>query len=58
MPGKELLKLCLDQGGTLDRINGSHHVVVKEVRRAVPIPIHGSRDLPRSLETAIANKRD
>jgi predicted RNA binding protein YcfA (HicA-like mRNA interferase family) len=53
MTGKDLLRICLQHGWMLDRINGSHHIVVKEGHRAVPIPVHGNRDLPRNLELAI-----
>lgn len=27
-----------------DRVNGSHHIMVKD-GKAVPIPVHGKRDL-------------
>lgn len=53
MTGKELMKLFLDSGWKLDRVHGSHHIMIKEGMRAVPIPIHGNRDLPKSLARAI-----
>ncbi len=53
MTGKALLKLFIVNGWQLDRIQGSHHIMVKEGMRAVPIPIHGNRDLPKGLESAI-----
>lgn len=53
MTGKELLRVFLVEGWEWDRINGSHHIMVKAGHRAVPIPIHGNRELPRSLEYAI-----
>ena len=53
MTGKDLVKLLVKAGWQVDRIRGSHHIMVKEGRRAVPVPVHGNRDLPRSLEKAI-----
>lgn len=49
MKGKELIKLFLKNGWELNRINGSHHIMVKENERSVPIPVHGSRDIPKGL---------
>ncbi len=37
----------------LDRISGSHHIMVKEGRRAIPVPVHGKTDLPKGLTNAI-----
>ena len=41
------------QGWLLDRIEGSHHIMVKPGRRPIPVPVHGSRDLPPGLVAAI-----
>ncbi|MDR0669963.1 MAG: type II toxin-antitoxin system HicA family toxin [Treponema sp.] len=32
-------------GWTMDRINGSHHVFVKNGRRPVSVPFHGNKDI-------------
>ncbi len=32
-------------GWKLDRISGSHHIMVKDGLRSVPVPVHGSADL-------------
>ena len=40
-------------GWILDRVSGSHHVMVKEGRRSIPVPVHGQRDLPKGLVSAI-----
>lgn len=32
-------------GWVLDRISGSHHVMVKDGCRSIPVPVHGSKDL-------------
>jgi predicted RNA binding protein YcfA (HicA-like mRNA interferase family) len=36
----------------LDRVSGSHHVLVKD-GLAVPVPVHGKRDLGPGLIAAI-----
>ena len=51
--GKDLVKLLQREGWELNRIRGSHHVMVKEGFRSVPIPVHGNRDIPKSLAEAI-----
>jgi len=28
---------------------GSHHIMIREGSRSIPIPIHGSTDLPKGL---------
>ncbi len=49
MKGKELVRVLKEHGWVLDRIEGSHHIMIKQGKRPVPIPVHGSRDLPRGL---------
>lgn len=44
MNGKQLIKLAEQQGFTLDRINGSHHIMVKG-DKTVAIPVHSSKDI-------------
>jgi predicted RNA binding protein YcfA (HicA-like mRNA interferase family) len=53
MTGKELVKRLQGQGWKLDRIRGSHHVMTKPGKRAVPIPVHGNRELPIGTLSAI-----
>jgi predicted RNA binding protein YcfA (HicA-like mRNA interferase family) len=53
MTGKQLKKLLENNGWLLDRISGSHHIMIKEGHRSIPIPIHGSGDLPKGLISAI-----
>jgi hypothetical protein len=36
----------------LDRVHGSHHILTKD-ELAVPVPVHGSRDLGPGLIAAI-----
>ena len=47
MKDKDLLKLLLNNGWTLVRINGSHHIVEKS-GQIETIPIHG-KDVPIGL---------
>lgn len=53
MNGKQLKKRLEDHGWALDRISGSHHIMVKEGHRSIPIPVHGTTDLPTGLIKAI-----
>ncbi len=47
MKDKDLLRLLKQNGWTLARINGSHHVLQKGEQTTV-VPIHG-RDVPTGL---------
>ncbi|WP_376713370.1 type II toxin-antitoxin system HicA family toxin [Enterococcus hulanensis] len=42
--GKEMLKLAKKHGWIMVRINGSHHIMVKEGHLPVSIPVH-NKDL-------------
>ncbi len=44
MNGKPILKTLKAHGWTLDRIEGSHHVMMSG-SRSVPVPVHGAKDL-------------
>lgn len=52
MNGAEVVRKLLDAGWQLDRIHGSHHILVRE-GRAVPVPVHGKRDLGAGLIAAL-----
>lgn len=52
MNGKEVIAGLKAAGWTLDRVHGSHHVLTK-AGRAVPVPMHGARDLGAGLLAAI-----
>ena len=54
MKGKELVKLLKKNGWTLDRINGSHHVMEKD-GCSVAIPVH-NKDIQKGLLHAIKKK--
>lgn len=49
MTGKQLKKLLEERGWLLDRISGSHHIMIREGCRSIPIPVHGATDLPKGL---------
>jgi predicted RNA binding protein YcfA (HicA-like mRNA interferase family) len=41
-------------GFRLDRIEGSHHMMIKEGHaHTVPVPVHGSKALPRGTLASI-----
>jgi predicted RNA binding protein YcfA (HicA-like mRNA interferase family) len=49
MTGKQLKKLLEKHGWMLDRISGSHHIMIRQGKRSIPVPIHGPADLPKGL---------
>jgi len=55
MNGADIIKRLKSEGWVLDRIAGSHHILVKE-GRAVPVPVHGHRDIGPGLVSAIARQ--
>lgn len=50
--GKDLVKEFQKAGWSLDRINGSHHIMVKGAKTA-SIPVHGSKELGKGLENKL-----
>ena len=52
MNGKEVIARLRVAGWVLDRVHGSHHVLTKG-GKAVPVPVHGSRDIGTGLLAAI-----
>ena len=52
--GKQAIRALENLGFRLDRIEGSHHMMVKDRHpRTVPIPVHGSKALPKGTLTSI-----
>ena len=47
MKDKELLKLLQKEGWRVDRIKGSHHIMIRE-NKTLSSPIHG-KDVPTGL---------
>jgi len=50
--GKDLVKEFQKAGWSIDRISGSHHIMVKETK-TVSIPVHGSKELGKGLENKL-----
>ncbi|GHU28818.1 hypothetical protein FACS1894172_18890 [Spirochaetia bacterium] len=44
MSGRDLIKKLMKDGWTLDRVNGSHHIMRKN-SVSVSVPVHGNKDL-------------
>ncbi len=52
--GKAFMRAALNHGWTLDRIKGSHHIMIKEGEDAIlTIPVHGNRPLKIGLLRAL-----
>jgi predicted RNA binding protein YcfA (HicA-like mRNA interferase family) len=52
--GRRMAKLAESKGWTLARVNGSHHVFIKEGRiERVVIPIHGKNTLKIGLQRSL-----
>ncbi len=49
MNGKVLVQHLQERGWVVDRMHGSHFILIKAGRRPIPVPVHGSRDLPVGL---------
>ena len=45
MTGNQVIVVPEAKGWSLDRINGSHHVMTKPGLRSIPVPVHGNADL-------------
>ena len=52
MTGKEVIAKLKAAGWKLDRVHGSHHIMTKG-GQAVPVPVHGSRDIGAGLLSAL-----
>jgi predicted RNA binding protein YcfA (HicA-like mRNA interferase family) len=52
MSGRELITLPVKDGWVLDRIRGSHHVMIKG-GKTLTVPVHGKRDLPKGTLSAL-----
>jgi len=53
MSGKDCVKLLKKHGWVVDRIQGSHHIMLKN-GMSIPIPVHSSGDLaPGTLHSIL-----
>ena len=48
LTGKELVKLAVKNGWRIDRIESSHHILVKG-KQTVSIPVHAGKAIPAGL---------
>jgi predicted RNA binding protein YcfA (HicA-like mRNA interferase family) len=55
MNGKDLSAILKENGWTLDRVKGSHHIFIKPGKRSIPVP---SKDLPKGLIRAILKQAE
>ncbi|MFP4562328.1 MAG: type II toxin-antitoxin system HicA family toxin [Spirochaetia bacterium] len=46
---KELVKMLEKNGWELDRIKGSHHIMVREGSAPLSVPVHGKEDLKKGI---------
>lgn len=51
MTGKELIELLEKSGWFIDRIRGSHYIMIKS-GSTLSVPLHGKKDLCRAIEPA------
>ncbi len=52
MTGKQLIKLLKQSGWELERIQGSHHIMIKDLK-TLSVPVHGNKDLGKGLLHAL-----
>jgi predicted RNA binding protein YcfA (HicA-like mRNA interferase family) len=55
MSGKELVKMLKRDGWIEDRINGSHHILIKD-DEALSVPVHGNEDLKPGILNSLLKK--
>jgi predicted RNA binding protein YcfA (HicA-like mRNA interferase family) len=53
--GKELVKKLQKNGWKVDRIQGSHHIMVKD-NDTISVPVHAGKDLPAGTLNEILKK--
>lgn len=52
--GKQAIRALKKLGFRLDRIEGSHHMMVKDgYSRTIPVPMHGAKSLPAGTLASI-----
>jgi len=45
MNARQIMDILKQNGWTLARTSGSHHIFTKDGYRNVPVPVHGGKDL-------------
>jgi predicted RNA binding protein YcfA (HicA-like mRNA interferase family) len=55
-PGRDIIKVFKNAGWSLDRIEGSHHILVKEGFDAIlSVPVHGTKPIKVGLLKGLIN---
>jgi predicted RNA binding protein YcfA (HicA-like mRNA interferase family) len=56
--GRQVIRALVNAGFVVDRITGSHHVLVhpQDARRTVTVPVHAGRDLKRGTLRSIVRQ--
>ena len=49
MRAKQIVKILEQNGWSLKRVKGSHHIMAKAGFRSVPVPIHGNKDVDENF---------
>lgn len=48
LTGMELVRLLMKEGWSVDRISGSHYIMVKD-SKTVSVPVHAGKAIPTGL---------
>lgn len=48
MTGRDVIRLLEKHGWVLDRVRGSHYIMIKD-NKTISVPVHGSKDLGKGL---------
>ncbi len=52
--GRQAIRALENLGFRIDRVEGSHHMMVKDLHpQTVPVPVHGSKPLPKGTLASI-----
>jgi predicted RNA binding protein YcfA (HicA-like mRNA interferase family) len=55
-PGTEIIKIFNNAGWRLDRIEGSHHILVKDwIETILSVPVHGTKTIKVGLLNGLIN---
>ena len=52
MTGRQLIKILKAKRWELDRIEGSHHIMIKG-KKTLSVPVHGNKDMGKGLLHAL-----
>jgi predicted RNA binding protein YcfA (HicA-like mRNA interferase family) len=52
MTGKDMVKLLKEHGWEVDRISGSHYILVKD-QKTLSVPVHGKKNLKKGILQAL-----